>query len=60
MKELKENFLVNEKGAKVQSLYGVPMMLFENAFTMKSAEVEFLKVIYSTARLKINLKINIY
>ena len=51
MKELKENFLVNEKGAKVQSLYGVPMMLFENAFTMKSAEVEFLKI---------NLKINIY
>lgn len=43
MKNLKENFLINEKGAKVQSLYGVPVMLFENAFTMKSAEVEFLK-----------------
>ena len=43
MKNLKENFLINEKDAKVQSLYGVPVMLFENAFTMKSAEVEFLK-----------------
>ena len=42
---MKEKFLENQIGysGKVQSLWGVPVMLFENAFSLKPAELEIIK-----------------
>jgi len=40
---LKENFLENETNCKVQSLYGIPVMIFENAFKTKPEELELIK-----------------
>jgi len=40
-----KKFLENQTGysGKVQSLWGVPVMLFENAFSVKPAELEIIK-----------------
>ena len=40
---MKEKFLENQTGCKVQSLYGMPVMLFENTFSVKPAELEIIK-----------------
>ena len=42
---MKEKFLENQIGysGKVQSLWGVPVMYFENAFSVKPAELEIIK-----------------
>lgn len=42
---MKKKFLENQTGysGKVQSLWGVPVMLFENTFSLKPAELEIIK-----------------
>jgi hypothetical protein len=42
---MKKKFLENQTGysGKVQSLWGIPVMYFENAFSLKPAELEIIK-----------------